>query len=194
MFRVCIQEGKNRPSYARSDETQVCLTLDGQIRDPRFVEYLDRLAGERQMSLTIDDFLVLDLVRAGESVPAELRNRLFGLIEQGVIEKIGRGRGVRHVLSQDLYQHVGEAGTYTRRKGLDEAHNQELLLQHIRHCGSQGATKTEFKQVLPDKTEPQISALLRRLKDAGKVRVEGKTKGARWFLADANEDRTIGSD
>lgn len=104
------------------------------------------------------------------------------LVEQGVIERAGRGRGVKYVLSHALYQHVGQSGTYTRRKGLDEGHNQQLILQHIKNCGTNGASMTEFEQVLPSKSRPQISALLKRLKEAGKIRVEGKTKGARWFL------------
>lgn len=182
MFRVCIQEGKNRPSFARSDETQVVLTLDGQIRDPRFVQYLDRLARDRGMSLIVDDFLVLDLIREGEPVPEDQKNRLSHLVEAGVIEKTGRGRGVKYVLSHALYQHVGQSGTYTRRKGLDDAHNQQLILEHIRHCGAKGASMTEFEQVLPTKTRPQLSALLKRMKEAGRIRVEGKTKAARWFL------------
>jgi ATP-dependent DNA helicase RecG len=184
MFRMCIQEGKHRPSFFRSDESQVVLTLDGQIRDPRFVQYLDRLARERGLSLVVDDFLLLDLVREGQAPPENLKPRLAHLVDQGVIEKAGRGRGVKYVLSHALYQHVGQSGTYTRRKGLDDAHNQQLLVQHIRNSGAAGASITEFEQVLPTKTRPQISALLLRLKEAGTIRVEGKTKGARWFLVE----------
>jgi len=43
---------------------------------------------------------------------------------------------------------------------------------------------TEFEQVLPTKTRPQLSALLKRMREADKIRVEGKTKAARWFLSD----------
>lgn len=188
MFRMCIQEGKNRPSFAGSDATQVVLTLDGQIRDPRFVQYLDRLARERGMSLMVDDFLILDMIRENQPIPEHQKARLAHLVEQGVIERAGRGRGVKYVLSHALYQHVGQAGTYTRRKGLDEAHNQQLILQHVKNCGANGASMTEFEQVLPSKSRPQISALLKRLKEAGKIRVEGKTKGARWFLDEQEQD------
>jgi len=185
MFRECIQEGKNRPSFAGSDEFSVILTLDGQIRDPRFIQYLERLAGERGISLSINDFLVLDLVRKGQTTPDQLKDRLAYLVEQGVVERSGRGRGVSYVLSHALYQQVGQSGAYTRRKGLDDGHNQQLILQHIGHCGEKGALMTEFEQVLPSKTRPQISALLKRLKEAGKIRVAGKTKGARWFLEES---------
>ncbi len=183
IFRSCLKEGKNRPDYTRSDANQVSLVLDGQLRNPDFVKYLDRLAGERSMSLALEDFLVLDRVRAGEAVPESLKVSFEKLIDCGVIEKTGRGRGVRHILSRALYEHVGEAGAYTRRRGLDEGHNQQLVLQHIRACGSRGATMAEFEQVLPNKTRPQISAMLKRLKASGRIRVEGKTRGARWHLA-----------
>ena len=158
------------------------MVLDGQIRNPEFVKYLDRLAGERGMSLTLEDFLVLDGVRAGETVPENLKTCFAKLMDRDVIEKTGRGRGVRHILSRALYEHVGEAGTYTRRRGLDEGHNQQLVLQHIRACGSRGATRAEFEQVLPSKTRNQISALLNRMKTSGHIRVEGKTRAARWHL------------
>ena len=46
----------------------------------------------------------------------------------------------------------------------------------------------EFEQVLPNKTRPQISAMLKRLKASGRIRVEGKTRGARWHLAKEGKD------
>ena len=188
IFRDCLKEGKNRPDYTGSDDTQVSLVLDGRIRDPRFVQYLDRLADERNMSLTLGDFLVLDRVRAGEAIPEGLNECFSALVDCGVIEKTGRGRGVRHILSRSLYQYMGETVDSTHRKGLDEGHNQQLVLQHIRNCGSKGATIGEFEQVLPNKTRPQISALLRGLKASGRIRVQGKTRGARWHLAETGSD------
>lgn len=188
IFRSCLREGKNRPDYTRSDADQVSLVLDGQLRNPEFVKYLYRLAGERSMSLTLEDFLVLDGVRAGETVPENLKTSFAKLMDCGVIEKTGRGRGVRHILSRALYEHVGEAGAYTRCRGLDEGHNQQRVLQHIGACGSRGATMAEFVQVLPNKTRPQISAMLKRLKASEHIRVEGKTRGARWHLAKEGKD------
>lgn len=60
-------------------------------------------------------------------------------------------------------------------------------------CGTAGATISEFENVLPNKTRPQINALLQRMKKSGRIRVEGRTKGARWHLV-AGENRPIGSD
>lgn len=92
------------------------------------------------------------------------------------------------MLSRALYQPMGEAGAYTPRKGLEEGHNQQLVLQHIRNCGSKGATIGELEQVLSNKTRPQISTLLRRLKASGRIRVEGRTRGAQWHPAETGND------
>ncbi len=79
-------------------------------------------------------------------------------------------------------------GAYTCRKGLNEGHNQQLVLQQIQHRGSKGESMAEFEQVLPNKTRSRISALLRWLKAGGRIRVEGKTKGTRWHLAKGGQD------
>ena len=95
IFRHCLKEGKNRPDYTGSDDAQVSLVLDGEIRDPHFAQYLNRLAGELNMSLALDDILVLDRVRAGEIIPEKLKDCFAALVDRGVIEKTGRGRRVR---------------------------------------------------------------------------------------------------
>ncbi len=181
IFGTCIKEGKNQPDYSASDSAQVSIVLDGQLRNPAFVEYLQRLADERGMALSIDDFLVLDEIREGGRLKNR-RGRLKGLLDQGVVEKTGRGAGTKYILSQSLYQHVGESGTYTRKKGLDDGHNRELLLQHIRNSGGKGASMTEFLQVLPNKSRQQIKGILNKLRDQGRLEIKGKTKNARWFL------------
>jgi len=181
IFGMCIQEGKKQPDYSASDDSQVSLVLDGHLKNPEFVEYLSRLAEEKEMNLSIYDFLVLDSIREGIK-PEDKYNRIPELLGHGVIEKTGRGRAMRYILSHMLYRHVGEAGTYTRQKGLDEGHSRELLLQHIRDSGDLGATKGEFRQVLPDKTVGKISSLLKQLQDAGLIEVRGKTKAARWYV------------
>lgn len=186
IFGMCIQEGKKQPDYSASDESQVSLVLDGHLKNPEFVEYLSRLADEREMNLSIYDFLVLDSIREGLK-PEDKHSRIPELFRQGVIEKTGKGRGTHYILSHALYKHVGESGTYTRQKGLDESHSRELLFQHIRESGDTGATMGEFQQVLPDKSRGKLAGLVTQLKDKGLIAVRGKTKAARWYIVDNKE-------
>lgn len=189
IFRTCIMESKKRPDYTGSDDNQVSLILDGQLRDPHFVKYLNRLIKELNMDLVLEDFLVLDRVREGESIPENLKTHFDALIDKDAIEKTGRGRGVRYILSRALYENMGEAGgAYIHHEGFEKNDDQQLVLQHIRNSGSKGATMGEFEQILPNKTRPQIRALLRRLKASGRIRVQGRTRGARWHLAETGND------
>jgi len=100
-----------------------------------------------------------------------------------VIERGGRGRGTRYLLSRRFYRFVGRAGAYTRRKGLDRETNKSLLARHIDDSTSTGATLAELQEVLPGLSRDQVQTLLRELKREGRVEVHGVTKAARWFPA-----------
>ncbi len=43
IFESSIREGKGLPDFIHTDTWQVSLTLHGQLRDPRFVRFLERV-------------------------------------------------------------------------------------------------------------------------------------------------------
>ena len=77
---------------------------------------------------------------------------------------------------------MGEAGSYTRYHGLDRETNKQLLLKRIADMGRRGATLQEFRQVLPQLTEPQLKHLVYELRREGKIHLVGWSKSARWFI------------
>ena len=184
MFERSIRQGKRRPDFAGSDAFQVVLTLHGEVTDPRFVQFLERVGQETLETFTTQDFLVLDLVHRELPVPDDLRSILPRLESLGIVESVGRGRGARHFLSERFYAFMGERGTYTRRRGLDEWQNQELLLQHIRRCGTQGCPISELEHVLPALSRNQITGLLRALRKSGKVRTAGSRRWTMWLAVE----------
>jgi ATP-dependent DNA helicase RecG len=99
----------------------------------------------------------------------------------GVVERFGRGRGVKYVLSRRYYKMAGEKGTYTRKKGLDRETNKALLLKHIKENKTDGSRLYEMLQVLPALTVDQVKTLLREMKAEGQIYVAGRTSAARWF-------------
>jgi ATP-dependent DNA helicase RecG len=96
----------------------------------------------------------------------------------GAIERSGR----KVLLSRRYFELAGRAGVHTRKQGLDRDTNKALLLKHIESVSSEGARFDEFTQVLPHLLPSQIKVLLRELKAAGRARVEGQRKSARWYL------------
>jgi len=178
IYEACIREGKRLPDFTGTDPYQVALTLHGEVEDPQFLRFLEKIGQERLASFSTHDFLVLDLIHRGQPVPNGLKSRLAPLIEQGVLEQAGKGK---HILSRKFHAFLGRKGTYTRKKGLDRETNKALLLKHLEENKVEGARFEEFAQVLPSLSRGQLQRLLLDLRLEEKVHVMGRTRGGRWF-------------
>jgi ATP-dependent DNA helicase RecG len=185
MYRACIRQGKRLPDFARTSEHSVWVTLHGEIQDPEFLRYLEEIGHERMAAFSTEDFLVLDLIRREQRVPSVLTPRVPALLDHGVIERVGRGRGTRYLLSRRFYRFLGRPGVYTRRKGLDRETNKSLLVRHIEESTATGTTLGEIQDVLPGLSRNQVQGLLRALRDEGRIRLEGQRRWARWLPAPA---------
>lgn len=172
---------KPLPDFSRTSEHSVWLTLHGEIQDPEFLRFLEEVGRERLATFSIEDFLVVDLVHREQPVPARLAARLSYLLDQGVLERVGRGRGVHYLLSRRFHRFLGKGGVYTRRRGLDRETNKTLLLRHIEGTSETGSRLEELQQVLPGLSRDQVRTLLRELKQGGLIEVRGITNAARWF-------------
>ena len=164
------------------------LTLHGEIQDPEFLRFLEQIGQERMASFSTEDFLLIDLVHREQVLPDFLKSRIPHLLEQGVIERWGRGRGVRYILSRRFYRFLGKPGVYTRRRGLDRETNKALILKHIGDNATLGVRMEELRQVLPSHSRSQIQVLLRELRKEGRVHVHGATRSALWFPGPARKD------
>ena len=183
IYGECIRHGKALPDFNRTDEHFVWLTLHGTIQDPAFLRFLEKVGNETQVSFDLEDLLVLDLVHREQKVEGPLARRLGPLLEHGVLERVGRGRGTRHLLSRRFYKALGKTGAYTRRRGLDRETNKELLVKHIEGAQPAGAVLADLQEVLPGLSRDQVRTLLRDLRDEGRIEVRGVTKAARWYPA-----------
>ena len=181
IFRECIRQSKPLPDFSHTDAHTVWLTLHGDIQDPEFLRFLEEIGREQVATFGLDDFLVVDLVRREQRIPDALRLRVEHLLEQGIIERVGRGRGVRLLLSRRLYRHIGKAGVYTRKRRLDRETNKELLMKHIQDNRNEGSRLGELVQVLPALSYVQVQKLLQDLRIQGRILKVGNTNAARWY-------------
>jgi ATP-dependent DNA helicase RecG len=181
MFEECIKEGKSRPDFSGSDDYQVSVIFRGEIQDPKFPRFLEKIGKEKLSTFTTQDFLILDLVNREQPIPKNLKPRIPALVDQGIIEIIGRGKGTRYIFSRQFHSFLGKKGVYTRKRGLDRETNKSLLLKHIRDNQREGSQLQELKQVLPSLSRNQIGSLLRSLKAEGRIHNIGSTKAARWY-------------
>lgn len=177
MFEQSIQQGKFPPEFGGTDQFGVVLTISGQVRDVKFVQFLEKIAAETHTSFTTHDFIVLDAIHRERPVPENLQNRLKVLLESGAIERVARNR---FVLAKRFYAISGKKGVYTRKKGLDRETNKQLLLKHIEENARYGTKMGEFRQILPGHSRSRIQVLLRELQKSGMIHCEGIKKGASW--------------
>ena len=181
IFRECIQQSKPLPDFSHTDAHSVWLTLYGDIQDPEFLRFLEEIGLERVAAFGLDDLRVVDFVHRDQRVPDDLEPRIEHLLDQGIIERGGRGRGVRLLLSRRFYRHIGKAGAYTRKRGLDRETNKELLLKHIQGNRKEGSPLRQLVQVLPALSHVQVQKLLQALRIAGRIYKVGNTRAARWY-------------
>jgi len=181
IFEACIKESKPKPDFSNTDDNHVWLTLQGQVQNTKFLQFLEKIGQEQLESFSTRDLLVIDKIFNAESVLDSEKRTLSRLKELGIIEQINRGRGTRYVLAKKFYAFIGKKGIYTRKKGLDRKTNKELLLSHIRANANDGSRMVEFLEILPGHSRSQIQVLLRELAKENRIYVHGSTLAARWY-------------
>ena len=184
MFREAVREAKPLPSFEGTDATRVRLTLSSAIRDPELVRAMDVIVRDQLTVLDARDFLVVDQVARDGRPPRSLLGRVQRLVDIGVLEVRTRGR---YGLSRRLYAAGGRRGDYTRSRGLDRLAQLELVIQHLRQAGDQGAPIGEIMQIFPYLTRFQVFGLMDQLRKERRAHVRGDRRAARWFVgADDN--------
>jgi len=189
MVETAIRQGKPLPSFAGTSDHEVRLTLEGGVRNPGFVRFMERLGEDTRSSFTTRDYLALECLQYERDLPADLRERLPGLIAAGAVESLGRGKGTHYILSEALYAVLGAKGTHTRKKGLDRETNKALLLKHLARQGHEGAPLAELRQVLPALPASAVQTLLMELRTEGRAELKGLRRWARWRIA-GNESKS----
>ncbi|HVN70632.1 MAG TPA: ATP-binding protein, partial [Desulfomonilia bacterium] len=180
IFESAIRQGKPLPSFSGTSQHEVRLTLEGTVKSPAFVRFMERLGDQALRSFSTYDFLALDYIHREQTLPDYLKARLPGLIDAGAVESVGRGKGTRYLLCQRLYSALGAKGVYTRKRGLDRETNKALLEKHLRTQGNEGSPLSELRQVLPSESESSVQRLLNELREEGRVNLQGKRRWARW--------------
>ena len=181
IFGNTIQEGKGLPDLSRSDAFSVKLNIPAQVQDTNFILFLERVAKEKQISLSFEEIYALEQVR--EKQPVNNTEYKGKFLKLGIIERVGKTRGAKYILSHKYYTHTGKVGIHTRLSGLSREQKKELILNHLRK-NSEGFLK-DFIDAL-DLTQKDINNLLQELRRAGKVVHTGTRRSGYWTLVNGN--------
>lgn len=178
IFRESIVAGKGAP-IIQDDGHLVTLTLPAALRDAAFVQFIEKVGNDVQKSLSFEEILELENIRCdGQIRNPELKK---SLLEKGLVEFFGHGRGVRYHLAKKYYQHAGKEAEHTRLTGLDRSVKKEYILKYLEQHGS--GKKSDFCSLLPETSEIDIKNYLQELRREGRIIPHGMGRLAIWKLS-----------
>ncbi|MDR3620868.1 MAG: ATP-binding protein, partial [Paludisphaera borealis] len=178
IYEELIKQSKPTPDFARTDQYQVGLTLDGTVQDPAFIRFVEKSSRETSAHFNTHDWMLMAAAARGEKLPKNSNGRAARLLELGLIERV---QGRTYMLSRRYYEFVGQKGTYTRKRGLDREHNLALLLKHIQENQATGCKLDELCQVIPSLPDTHIRSLLKTLKRRNLAHSVGMTRAGAWY-------------
>lgn len=115
-----------------------------------------------------------------QNQPARAKRSVEALIEAGLINGHGSGRGRSYTLSAHLYELQGKRAEYTRQAGFDRLQREQLVKNFVAQHGR--ITRNDVVN-LCHLTPDQAYKLLKRLADKKYLLKHGDRKAAYYVLA-----------
>lgn len=191
IFEGSLLYGRSLPDYTQSTEANVKLFIPKGPTDKAFIQMISAEQQRIGRTLPIYTLLVMNalknLCRSSTQEIADYlktdmtRTRVIleSLVESGLAEAVGTGRGRYFILSSKYYHASNNSAGYVRNKDIDPIRYEELILQLAQKKGFvRRADVVELLHVTP----PQAFRLLQRLSKKGKLILRGRGAGARYTL------------
>ena len=185
-----LRLGRDAPDYGRSTDRMVRTVIPlghADLALARVILEREQTAGK---PMNLFDLQVLHELRsltklsAGEiaeqlhRTQGETRAGLSRMVENGVVELRGSGRGRMYHLSAAVYRALDNPPAYVRVRGTDSIQQERMVMQYVESFGSiTRARATELCMI----TSQQASRLLRRMAREGKLVLRGERKAARYL-------------
>jgi ATP-dependent DNA helicase RecG len=182
IFENNIREGKGIPQY-ETTQYDTALTLSAVIKDEEIILYLDEVTRNKQMSLTVDDLVMLEKIKE-RSTKGIIKKEVQKFLDAGIVVTDGAGRGTKYFLSKQYYKDHNRLGEYTKIKGLGRAGIKELILGHLKE--HKKVTSQECQQISPNLTPKDVTNILQELRSDGKIQFVGGKRKGNWVLIGKN--------
>ena len=142
---------------------------------------------KRNNPLPLDSLIVLSNLRrerrldihslsnAIQKRESHTRGVIERLVESGLVEGHGTGRGRTYTLSVQLYRRAGKKAGYILQSGFDPIQQEQMILKYI---DKHGRITRKEAMALCHINFHQAYRLLKKLKDDEKIQMIGKLKAA----------------
>lgn len=191
MFESLLRSGRDAPDYSRTNSESVSVAIPTGQADLALTRYVLDTEARDGRPWRLGELQVLhELRREGRSSTADVarvlqisevqaRADLSLMVERGLIDSRGTGRGRSYHLSAAAYRSVGAPGAHPRIHGVDCLQQEQLVVGYTRAHRSIGrAEAAELCSITPQ----QASQLLRGLVAQGQLQMTGSRRWARYVL------------
>ncbi len=187
IYEGMLRYGRPAPDYGMSDAASVVLTLPRSDADVDFLQMILRHEEQTGTAMPIDSLIILsrlrserrlatgDLVADTQKLEQATRAALETLVEVGLVDAHGAGRGRTYTLSAKVYRRAGQKAAYVRQAGFDPIQQEQMVLAYI---DKHGSIKRADVMDLCRITKDQAYKLLSRLKSSDQIAQIGSRKGA----------------
>ena len=187
IYEGMLRYGRPAPDYTMSDTSSVVLMLLKSDADTGFLEMILSHEERTGTAMPIDSLIILsrlrherrlttaDLTADTQKSEQATRTALEKLVEAGLVEAHGTGRGRTYTLSAKVYRHTGQKAAYVRQAGFEPIQQEQMVLAYIdKHGSIKRAETAELCRL----SLSQAYHLLKRLEKQDKIKQMGKMRHA----------------
>ena len=191
IFEGSIIYGRPLPDYSESTERYVKLFIQRAEPDLAFAKMISDEENRMGRMLPINSLLILSVLRlqrraslreiADEIHVSEARTKanVEKLLESGLVEANGNGRGRTYMLSAKVYREQDNSVGYVRQTGIEQLRYEELILKLAKQ---QGYVTRENVRELLNLNYNQAYRVLKGLSKKGELYLTGKGRAAKYKI------------
>lgn len=144
IYSGMLRFGRPAPDYSQSMPDLVKLSINTEPADLAFVRMVLQEEARQHGTLPVETLLVLTGLREARRMSAadlgghlqytavQASKLIEPLVESGLIQAHGTGRGRQYTLSPQVYRELGQSAEYARQAGFDELQQVELIRNLVR--------------------------------------------------------------
>ncbi|MCB6994650.1 putative DNA binding domain-containing protein [bacterium 210820-DFI.6.37] len=183
--------GRLLPDYSESTERLVKLFIPKSLPDKAFVKMVIEEQKKTGHSLSIHYLLVLNSLKINHrstvieiadeinSDSTRVKVAVESLVEMGLVEAKGTGRGRYYMLSSRVYKKSDNVMGYVRQTDIDKLRYEELIIKLAKEQGY--VTRGNVAELL-NVSLPQAYRIIIKLRDKGLLKLQGSGKYAKYIL------------
>ncbi|MBS0500023.1 MAG: putative DNA binding domain-containing protein [Proteobacteria bacterium] len=191
IYAGMLRFGRPAPDYTQSMPDMVKLSISTEPADLAFVRMVLQEQARQDDALPVETLLILTALREGRRLSAadlalplqctgsQATKLLQPIVERGLVQAHGTGRGRQYTLSPQVYKQLGQGAEYARQAAFDELQQVELIRNLARQ---QQRIKREDVVSLCRLSPRQAKHRLDQMVAAGLLQRHGEKRGSYYTL------------